>query len=296
MVPELASREHIRTIGPVIRRALSDAGAEPRDLDGVAATVGPGLIGSLVVGLSAARSIAWRLRIPLLPVHHLEAHLYAVRLAHPDRPFRFVALVVSGGHTSLIHVLGEGRYRLLGRTRDDAAGEAFDKVAKMAGLPYPGGPLVDRFAEKGNRERFRFPVARLEPETLDFSFSGVKTAVRYAIRDDPSLITEENLPDLLASFQEAVVTPLTENTRRALDRTGERRIAICGGVAANGRLRESIRALGEEEGAEVLIPPPDLCTDNAAMVAAAGEEALRAGRLAPIDLCASADLPLPYVD
>lgn len=294
VVPELASREHIRTITPVIRRALSEAGVEQRDLDGVAVTVGPGLIGSLVVGLATARSFAWANRIPLLPIHHLEAHLYAVRLAHPDLPFRFVALVVSGGHTEIIHVLDKGRYKLMGRTRDDAAGEAFDKVAKMTGLPYPGGPMVDRVAGKGDREKHRFPVAKLEKKTLDFSFSGVKTSVRYAVRDNPSLIEEENLPDLLAGFQEAVVSPLVRNTARALDLVGEKRVAVCGGVAANSRLREAFGEMAASLGVELLLPPIELCTDNAAMVAAAGEHALRTGRIACEDQGARADFPLPF--
>jgi len=293
VVPELASREHIRTIVPVLRRAVGEAGVEERDLDGIAVTVGPGLVGSLVVGLATARSYAWALQRPLLPIHHLEAHIYALRLAHPDRPFRFIALVVSGGHTEIVHVEGEGKYRLIGRTRDDAAGEAFDKVAKMASLPYPGGPVIDRLAKKGDRERFRFPRAKLERETLDFSFSGVKTSVRYALRDDPSIGTGENLPDLLAGFQEAVVEPLVRNTRRALDRTGETVVGLCGGVAANSRLREAFAEMTEREGADLLLAPPVLCTDNAAMVAAAGETALRVGRVAPPDQSVGADIPLP---
>jgi N6-L-threonylcarbamoyladenine synthase len=296
VVPELASREHIRTITPVIRRALEDASVPARDLEAVAVTVGPGLIGSLAVGLSAARSFAWTLRTPLVAVHHLEAHLYAIRLGYPEVPFRFVALIVSGGHTELVHVRGEGDYTLLGRTRDDAAGEAFDKVAKLTSLPYPGGPAIDRLARGGDRTRYDFPRARLEPDTLDFSFSGVKTAVRYALRDDPSLASEEKLPDLLASFQEAVVAPLALNARRALDRVGEKRIAVCGGVAANGRLREAFREMAEESGAELLLAPVEYCTDNAAMVASAGDALFRRGRRAPPDQSASADLPLPFKD
>ncbi|MFH1278439.1 MAG: tRNA (adenosine(37)-N6)-threonylcarbamoyltransferase complex transferase subunit TsaD [Candidatus Eisenbacteria bacterium] len=294
VVPELASREHIRTIGPVIRSALREAGAEARDLEGVAVTVGPGLIGSLVVGLSAARAFAWSLRIPLLPVHHLEAHLYALRLAHPDRPFEFVGLIVSGGHTEIVDVRGEGEYELLGATRDDAAGEAFDKVAKMTDLPYPGGPSIDRLARAGERDRFSFPRAKLERGSLDFGFSGVKTAVRYALRDDPSLMDDKNLPDLLAGFQEAVVGPLVENTGKALERTGARAVGLCGGVAANSRLREAFAEMAGRRGAELLLAPVTLCTDNAAMVAAAGEAALRRGRIAPPDQGASADIPLPF--
>lgn len=294
VVPELASREHIRTITPVIRAALREAGVEAGDLEGVAVTVGPGLIGSLVVGLSAARALAWSLRVPLLPVHHLEAHLYALRLAEPDRPFEFVGLIVSGGHTEIVDVRGEGEYELLGATRDDAAGEAFDKVAKMTGLPYPGGPALDRLARGGDRGRFPFPRAKLERGSLDFSFSGVKTAVRYALRDDPSLLEEGNLADLLAGFQEAVVGPLVENTAKALDRTGASSVGLCGGVAANSRLREAFAEMAARRGADLRLAPIELCTDNAAMVAAAGEAALRAGRVAPPDQGASADLPLRY--
>ncbi len=296
VVPELASREHIRTIVPILRRALAEAKVEPRDLDAVAVTVGPGLIGALVVGLSVARALAWALRVPLLPVHHLEAHLFGLRLGFPDEAFRFVALIVSGGHTELIHVRSEGDYALLGRTRDDAAGEAFDKVAKMASLPYPGGPVIDRLAARGNPARHAFPRARLEPETLDFSFSGVKTAIRYALRDDPSLAGEEKLPDLLASFQEAVVEPLVENAKRALERTGETRLAVCGGVAANSRLRAAFEKMARETGAALFLAPIEFCTDNAAMVASAGEEAFRRGITAPPDQSAGADLPLPFKD
>ncbi len=296
VVPELASREHIRTIAPVIRRALAEASVEGRDLDALAATTGPGLIGSLVVGLSVARAFAWSLGIPLVPVHHLEAHLYAIRLGFPETPFRFVALIVSGGHTELVHVRGEGDYALLGRTRDDAAGEAFDKAAKMTGLPYPGGPAVDRIARSGDRKAHAFPRARLEPETLDFSYSGVKTAVRYALQGDPSLAGTGKLSDLLASFQEAIVGPLVENARRALDRVGERRIAVCGGVAANARLREAFGEMASASGAELLLAPLEYCTDNAAMVASAGDAAFRLGKCAPLEQSASADPPLPFKD
>ncbi|MFH1681714.1 MAG: tRNA (adenosine(37)-N6)-threonylcarbamoyltransferase complex transferase subunit TsaD, partial [Candidatus Eisenbacteria bacterium] len=195
-----------------------------------------------------------------------------------------------------VHVRREGEYALLGRTRDDAAGEAFDKVAKMAALPYPGGPVIDRLAARGDRARHAFPRARLEPDTLDFSFSGVKTAVRYALRDDPSLGGEENLPDLLASFQEAVVEPLVENARRALELVGESRVAVCGGVAANSRLRSAFAEMAEETGAALLLAPLEYCTDNAAMVALAGEAAFLKGRTAPPGQGASADLPLPFKD
>ncbi len=295
VVPELASREHIRTVIPVMRRAIEDAAVERRDIEGVAVTVGPGLVGALVVGLSAARSFAWCLDIPLLPIHHIEGHLFAVKLAYPDEPFRFVALVVSGGHTELLDVEGEGRYRRLGQTRDDAAGEVFDKVAKMTDLPYPGGPEVDRVAARGDPRRHTFPKARLGKETCDFSFSGVKTAVRYRLRDDPSLASPGNLPDLLAGFQESVVGALVENSRRALRRTGRDTIAVCGGVAANSRLRAALASMAAEEGARFLVPPRRLCTDNGAMIASAGEYALRAGRIAPPDQGASAHLPLPFI-
>ncbi len=294
VVPELASREHIRTITPVIRQALDDAGVRRRDLDAVAVTTGPGLVGALVVGLSTARAFAWRLQLPLLPIHHLEGHLFALKLARPEVPFQFVGLIVSGGHTELVDVAAEGRYRLLGETRDDAAGEAFDKVAKMSGLSYPGGPEVDRVAAAGDPTIHRFPRARLEKESIDFSFSGVKTSFRYRLRDNPELGNEENLPHLLAGFQESVVGALVENSRRALERTGRRRMAICGGVAANSRVRSAFQEMAAEEGVELLVPPPGLCTDNAAMVAAAGEFAFRSGRFASDDQGATAHLPLPF--
>lgn len=294
VVPELASREHIRTIVPVMRSALEDAGVERREIEGVAVTVGPGLVGALVVGLATARSFAWCLNVPLLPIHHLEAHLFALKFARPAAPFRFVALIVSGGHTELIDVSGEGRYRLLGETRDDAAGEAFDKVAKMTGLPYPGGPEVDRLAAAGDGTIHSFPRARLEKDSLDFSFSGVKTSVRYRLRDCPELGNEENLPHLLAGFQESVVGVLVENSRRALEKTGRGVMAVCGGVAANSRIRSAFREMAAKRGVRLLVPPAELCTDNAAMVAAAGEHAFRNRRFAPLDQGAMAHCPLPF--
>ncbi|NNE08536.1 MAG: tRNA (adenosine(37)-N6)-threonylcarbamoyltransferase complex transferase subunit TsaD [Gemmatimonadetes bacterium] len=277
VVPELASREHVKTIIPVIEEALQEADVTARDLDAVGATSAPGLVGALAVGFSAARSFAWAAGLPLVPVHHLEGHLFSVRLAWPDVPFSFVALIVSGGHTELVEVAREGSYTIVGETRDDAAGEAYDKVAKMAGLPYPGGPHVDRLAASGDGSRYPFRQARLEKGSLDFSFSGIKTAVRYTIRDHPGVLDEEELPHLLAGFQESVVSALRDRARDALRLSGLDRVALVGGVAANRALRAAFEAMAAEEGATLLVPPPVLCTDNAAMIASAAAARLAAG-------------------
>ncbi len=277
VVPELASREHIKTIIPVIEEALEEAGVTASDLDAVGATSAPGLVGALAVGFSAARAFAWAAGLPLVPVHHLEGHLFSVRLAYPDVPFSFVALIVSGGHTELVEVAREGAYKIVGETRDDAAGEAYDKVAKMAGLPYPGGPHVDRLAASGDGSRYPFRQARLGKGSLDFSFSGIKTAVRYTIRDHPEVLGEEELPHLLAGFQESVVSALRDRARDALRLSGLDRIAIVGGVAANRALRAAFEVMAEEEGAALLVPPPVLCTDNAAMIASAAAARLASG-------------------
>jgi N6-L-threonylcarbamoyladenine synthase len=293
VVPELAARAHVRNLLPVLRAALRGAGVSLGDVDAIAVTAGPGLVGALLVGVSFAKSVAFARGLPLLAVHHIEAHLFATRLLDPPAALDFLALVVSGGHTELIQVDGPRRYRLLGETIDDAAGEAFDKVAKLVGLPYPGGAEVDRLARSGDPRAFDLPRSRLAPGSLDFSFSGLKTAVKYLLRDRPELIDSKHLPDLLASFQAAAVDVLVEKTMAAARRSGKRRVALVGGVAANSSLRERLAAAAAREGIELVVPPPALCTDNAAMVAAVGEHLLRIGATAPLDLTPRAILPLP---
>lgn len=293
VVPELAARAHLRNIVPVVRAALGSARRELGDIDAIAVTQGPGLVGALLVGLTFAKALGFARRIPVVPVHHIEAHLFATRLVPEPPPLDFLALVVSGGHTELIDVAGPRRYELLGETIDDAAGEAFDKVAKMVGLPYPGGAHVDRLARTGDPRAFDFPRSLLERGSLDFSFSGIKTSVKYLLRDRPELREPGNLPDLLASFQAAVVDVLVAKTIAAARRRRRARVALVGGVAANSQLRARLAAAAEREGIALSVPPPALCTDNAAMVAAAGDFRFGAGERLPLDAAPSAILPLP---
>ena len=278
VVPELASRHHVRNMLAVVNAALERAEMRLERIDGIAVTRGPGLIGSLLVGLSVAKGIALRQGLPLVGVNHLEGHLLAANLDRDlDDPVRFpfLGLVVSGGHSALYLARGPGDYARLGKTRDDAVGEAFDKVAKALGLGYPGGPVIDRLAREGDATAFRFPRARLKRGRFDLSFSGFKTAVWQHVRDNPP--TAEKIPDIAASVQEALVDMLIAATAEALDATGAERLVVCGGVSANRRLRERMTALGEERGIEVVVARPALCTDNAAMVAAAGWPRLAAG-------------------
>jgi N6-L-threonylcarbamoyladenine synthase len=292
VVPELASREHVRNVLAVIDAALTQAGASLDDVGGIAVTRGPGLIGSLLVGVSVATGIALRRRVPLVGVHHLEGHLLAVNLeraADDPVPFPFLGLIVSGGHSGLYLAQAAGDYRCLGRTRDDAVGEAFDKVAKVLGLGYPGGPAIDRLARAGDPTAIRFPRARLKRGRFDLSFSGFKTAVWQWVRDHrPS---EHELPDLAASVQEALVDMLVDATSEALDATGVERLVVSGGVSANRRLRERMAVMGQERGVEVLVPRPALCTDNAAMIALAGSARLAAGHDDGLAIEAEAGLP-----
>ena len=292
VVPELASRNHLEKIIPVIEKVMQDARVAWTDLDGIAATCGHGLVGSLLVGLSAAKALAFALDVPFCGVNHLEGHLMAVFLEDPTVSFPFLGLIVSGGHTSLYRVDGFGAYRLLGQTRDDAAGEAFDKVAKLLGLGYPGGAVIDRLAEGGDPQAFPFPRAMTRAETLDFSFSGLKTAVRYFVqRNEPSFL-QAHLADLVASFQEAVVDSLIIKLSQASSSSGVRRFVVSGGVASNRRLRSRLAGLAETEGFEVHFPSPGLCTDNAAMVAAVGCRHLSLGKSSPLNLNAEANLSL----
>ena len=280
VVPELASRDHVRKLLPLIRQTLAEAGMLPRDLDGVAYTAGPGLVGALLVGAGVARSLAWALDVPAIGVHHMEGHLLAPLMeddpvrGRPEPPF--VALLVSGGHTQLVAVEAIGAYGLLGETLDDAAGEAFDKTAKMMGLPYPGGPQLAALAEQGTPGRFRFSRPMTDRPGLDFSFSGLKTQVLLAWRgSDQSDLTRA---DIARGFEEAVVDTLAIKCARALDAAGTDTLVVAGGVGANVRLRAKLMAMCEARGGRAVFPRPQFCTDNGAMIAFAGALRLQAGQ------------------
>jgi N6-L-threonylcarbamoyladenine synthase len=288
VVPELASRDHVRRLLPLIAEVLADAGMDRRDLDGIAYTRGPGLVGALMVGAALARSLAWTLNIPAVGVHHMEAHLLAPMLEDPAPEFPFIALLVSGGHTMLVQVAGIGRYRLLGESLDDAAGEAFDKTAKLLELPYPGGPALEALAREGDPARFQFPRPMTDRPGLDFSFSGLKTFALNTIRSHQA----EARADIARAFQDAVVDTLVIKCRRALEQTGVTRLVIAGGVGANQALRTQLRELGERLGVSVYYPRPILCTDNGAMVAYAGFCRLQAGERSSLDFSPTARWPL----
>jgi N6-L-threonylcarbamoyladenine synthase len=291
VVPEVAARMHLRSIGPLLEATLDEAGADWSDLDAIAVTHGPGLVGALLVGLNVAKALSFARRLPLLGINHLEGHVYANWLLKsggedvPEPLFPLVCLVVSGGHTDLVLMHDHGQYRRLGRTVDDAAGEAFDKAARMLGLGFPGGPPIQRAAETGDPARFDFPRARLQGR-YDFSFSGLKTAVLRTVEQ-----FEGELPvaDLAASFQEAVVDALAGKTLQALEEFGARQVALAGGVAANLPLRQRIQQLSP---VPVLVPPVALCTDNGAMIAAAAYRRFQAGERAGLDLDAIPNLPI----
>ncbi|MGQ9532203.1 MAG: tRNA (adenosine(37)-N6)-threonylcarbamoyltransferase complex transferase subunit TsaD [Desulfotomaculales bacterium] len=290
VVPEVASRRHLEVLNFLLAEALSRAGLSWRDLRAVAVTYGPGLAGSLLVGVMAAKALAFALDLPLVAVNHLEGHIYANFLVEPGLEFPLVCLVVSGGHTDLVLVEGHGAYRVLGRTRDDAAGEAFDKVARVLELDYPGGPHLERLAARGDPARLPFPRPYLEEGSLDFSFSGLKTAVVYSLRRARERGLEVNRADVAAGFQEAVVDVLVEKTVLAAERHGVDTILLAGGVAANRRLRE--RLPERAGGRRVVVPPPALCTDNAAMIACAAYYKYLRGDFAPPTLNAVPDLVL----
>lgn len=292
IVPELASRRHIEMIWPVVDSALEQGGVGLSEITAISVCKGPGLIGSLLVGLCFAKSISYVSDIPLIGVNHLEGHIYSNFLSEPAPEYPFVSLIVSGGHTSLILVRNFGDYEVLGSTRDDAAGEAFDKVAKLLGLPYPGGPVIEKLATDGATDDIPLPRPMLN-EGLDFSFSGLKTAVKNEIRKrcSESPIDTRIQKNLAASFQEAVIEVLLTKARRALRKTSVKAIALSGGVAANERLREAFRSLSDE-GFSVYLPEKSLCTDNAAMIAASGYLHYLKGDISGLDLNAEAVLPL----
>jgi N6-L-threonylcarbamoyladenine synthase len=298
VVPELASRHHIENIVPVIESAMKKSGVGFPDLAAVAVTQGPGLVGSLLVGVQVAKGIALVHAKPLVPVHHVAGHVAAAFLAHGDLPLPALALVVSGGHTSLYEVPEEGIHRLLGRTRDDAAGEAFDKVAKLLGLGYPGGPAIDRLAESADDQAVEFTVARIKDGRADFSFSGIKTAVLLHVKREGILpVADANdvplrVRDLVASFQRVVVTALVRGLVRAARERRPRSLILTGGVAANSRLRREAERAARELGMPIFIPPLSLTTDNAAMIAAAGFVGLRRGVRADLATNAEPHLPL----
>jgi len=281
VVPELASRDHVRKLLPLISQVLTEQALTPADIDGVAYTAGPGLIGALMVGASVGRSLAYAWDVPAIGVHHMEGHLLAPMLEATPPEFPFVALLVSGGHTQLIAVQGIGRYEILGESVDDAAGEAFDKAAKMLDLDYPGGPEIAKLAERGNPQRFKFPRPMTDRPGLDFSFSGLKTYTLNTIaehRGDDVLPDDQTMADIAWAFQEAVVDTLAIKCRRALEQTGLKTLIIAGGVSANSRLREKLSASLAKVGGKVFYARHEFCTDNGAMIAYAGCRRLMAGQ------------------
>jgi N6-L-threonylcarbamoyladenine synthase len=293
VVPELASRAHQQNIVQVVEQAMSDAGVRASDLDAVAFTRGPGLIGSLLVGVSFAKGLALALKVPLIEVNHMQAHVLAHFIDDPKPEFPFLCLTVSGGHTQLVLVSDPYTMEVIGQTQDDAVGEAFDKAAKIMDLPYPGGPLIDRYAQHGNSRAFSFPDASMPG--LDFSFSGVKTAFLYFLRDavkqNPDFIAQ-NLADICASLQHRLVTMLLSRLERACEQTGVKTVAIAGGVSANSGLRKSLAAMGEKNGWNVFIPKFEYCTDNAAMIAMAAHFKYLKKDFSPLDVTPLARMPL----
>ena len=281
VVPELASRDHIRKLAPLLQAALQEAHLTAKDIDGIAYTSGPGLVGALLVGSTVARSLAYAWNIPAIGVHHMEGHLLAPMLEENPPHFPFVALLVSGGHTQLVRVDGVGRYELLGESIDDAAGEAFDKTAKLLGLDYPGGAALARLALNGTPNRFAFPRPMTDRPGLDFSFSGLKTFAAntlHQVMKDEGELTEQSKADIAYAFQEAVVDTLAIKCKRALKQTGLKRLVIAGGVSANKQLRQTLAELMQQLGGEVFYPKPQFCTDNGAMIAYAGFLRLKQGQ------------------
>ena len=292
VVPEVAARAHVESLNPLLEQALREAGCSFRTIDGVAVTVGPGLVGALLVGMAAAKAVSLAARVPLIGVNHLEGHIWANFIEHgkPDPPY--VALVVSGGHTMLVHMPEVHRHELLGQTLDDAAGEAFDKVARLLGLGFPGGPALDAMAAEGDPTAIRFPRAMEGSGDLDFSMSGLKTAVLRYLRAEQATGRDVSLPDVAASFQEAIVDVQVSKTIAAAKDRAVDTILLGGGVVANTRLRERMSEAGKAEGLRVLYPSLELCTDNAAMIAAVGAARLARGERSSLDIAADPNLRL----
>lgn len=290
VVPEVASRKHVEAIVYVIKEAFDSAHRMPPNIDGIAVSAKYGLIGSLIVGVSAAKSLAYALKVPLVGTHHIEGHIFAPILSHPGIPLPHVCLTVSGGHTMLVYVKGLCQYEVMGNTLDDAAGEAFDKIAKFLNIGFPGGPAIDRLSTKGSRTAFDLPRPMVHSRSLDFSFSGLKTCIVNMFRGkEPESIS---LPDVAASFQEAIVDVLVSKAVRAAERKGVNAISVTGGVSSNRRLREAFLEMGTRLGLQIFFPLPDLRTDNAAMVAAAGAARLERGETSGLDLNAVPTAPL----
>lgn len=290
VVPELASRDHVKKTIPLIQAALNDAGMTKDDIDGIAYTAGPGLVGALLVGSTIGRSIAYAWDVPAIPVHHMEGHLLAPMLEDEPPEFPFVALLVSGGHTMMVEVKGIGEYQILGESVDDAAGEAFDKTAKLMGLDYPGGPLLSKLAESGTKGRFKFPRPMTDRPGLDFSFSGLKTFAANTIRaNDDDLQTRA---DIAFAFQEAVADTLAIKCRRALKQTDMKRLVMAGGVSANTYLRQELEAMMKKIGGEVFYPRTEFCTDNGAMIAYAGMQRLKNGETTDLAVQAKPRWPI----
>ena len=290
VVPELASRDHVRKTVPLIQAALKEAGLSSTDIDAVAYTAGPGLVGALLVGATVGRSLAFAWDVPAIPVHHMEGHLLAPMLEDNPPAFPFVALLVSGGHTQLISVTGIGKYELLGESIDDAAGEAFDKTAKLLGLDYPGGPMLSKMASQGTEGRFVFPRPMTDRPGLDFSFSGLKTFAANTIRNNDD--SEQTRADIARAFEDAVVDTLMIKCKRALEKTGFKRLVMAGGVSANRTLRAKLAQMMQKRGGEVFYARPEFCTDNGAMIAYAGMVRLNAGATADLSVSVRPRWPL----
>ncbi|WP_034943309.1 tRNA (adenosine(37)-N6)-threonylcarbamoyltransferase complex transferase subunit TsaD [Erwinia oleae] len=290
VVPELASRDHVRKTVPLIQAALKEAGLRAKEIDAVAYTAGPGLVGALLVGATVGRALAFAWNVPAVPVHHMEGHLLAPMLEETPPDFPFVALLVSGGHTQLISVTGIGEYSLLGESIDDAAGEAFDKTAKLLGLDYPGGPLLSKMAQKGVEKRFIFPRPMTDRPGLDFSFSGLKTFAANTIRNNND--DEQTRADIARAFEDAVVDTLAIKCKRALEQTGFQRLVIAGGVSANRTLREKMAKVMKARGGEAFYARPEFCTDNGAMIACAGMVRLKGGTRGELSITVRPRWPL----
>ncbi|GLT20127.1 tRNA N6-adenosine threonylcarbamoyltransferase [Vibrio zhanjiangensis] len=294
VVPELASRDHVKKTIPLIKSAMAEAGISPQDVDGIAYTAGPGLVGALLVGATIGRSLAYAWGVPAVPVHHMEGHLLAPMLEDNPPPFPFVAVLVSGGHSMMVEVRGIGNYKILGESIDDAAGEAFDKTAKLMGLDYPGGPMLSKLAEQGTPGRFKFPRPMTDRPGLDMSFSGLKTFTANTIAANGS--DEQTRADIALAFEEAVCATLTIKCKRALEQTGLKRIVIAGGVSANRRLRSDLAQLADKIGGEVYYPRTEFCTDNGAMIAYAGMQRLKNGEVSDLSVQAVPRWPIDQLN